>query len=161
MGFGEKKRGSYLFQVSKVKFLLWLSGLRTQLGSVRMQVRSLAVLSGLRIWHCHELQSRLQMWLGSHIAMAVVWANSCSLDLTPGLKTSTHLWCGPKKKKEKKPVNKAISPEYSEWWCQPLNPNQTKYSVLFTVNRTVAKLPSGFWRAKDFPIISSGSCFKY
>ena len=26
----------------------------------------------LRIWHCHELWCRLQMWLGSHVAVAVV-----------------------------------------------------------------------------------------
>ena len=29
-------------------------------------------ISGLRIWHCCELWCRLQMWLRSHIAMAVV-----------------------------------------------------------------------------------------
>ena len=38
-----------------LEFLLWLSGLRTQLVSVRMQVHSLASLSGLRIWHCCQL----------------------------------------------------------------------------------------------------------
>ena len=36
------------------QFPLWLSGLRTQLVSMRMRVRSLASLSGLRIW-CLEL----------------------------------------------------------------------------------------------------------
>ena len=36
-------------------FLLWLRGLRTQLVSMRMQVRSLALLSELRIWCCCEL----------------------------------------------------------------------------------------------------------
>ena len=41
--------------------LLWLSGLRTQLVSMRMQVRPLASLSGLRIWHYHELWARLQV----------------------------------------------------------------------------------------------------
>ena len=35
-------------------------------------VRSLASLSGLRIWHCHELWSRSQMQLRSGIAVAVV-----------------------------------------------------------------------------------------
>ena len=39
---------------------------------MRMQIQSLAVLSGLRIWHCHELQCRLQMWLRSGVAVAVV-----------------------------------------------------------------------------------------
>ena len=32
---------------------------------------SLASLSGLRIWHCHELWCRLQTWLGSGFAEAV------------------------------------------------------------------------------------------
>ena len=35
-------------------------------------VQSLALLSGLRIRHCHELQYRVQMWLGSCVAVAVV-----------------------------------------------------------------------------------------
>ena len=41
------------------------------LGSMRMQVWSLASLSGLRIGHCRELWWRLQMHLGSGIAVAV------------------------------------------------------------------------------------------
>ena len=43
----------------------------------------LASLSGLRIRHCHKLWHRLQMWLRSGIAVAVVQAGSCSSDLTP------------------------------------------------------------------------------
>ena len=31
-----------------------------------------ALLSGLRIWHCRELWSRSQMWLGSGVAVALV-----------------------------------------------------------------------------------------
>ena len=34
-------------------------GLRTQLVSMRIQIPSLASLSGLRIWHDHKLQCRL------------------------------------------------------------------------------------------------------
>ena len=33
-------------------------------------------LSGLRIWHCHELWCRSQMQFGSHIAVAVAWATA-------------------------------------------------------------------------------------
>ena len=54
------------------EFPLWLSVLRTQLVSMRMQVQSLAWLRGLRIWHCRELRYRLGMWLGSQAAVAVV-----------------------------------------------------------------------------------------
>ena len=41
-------------------------------GSTRMQVQSLALLRGLRTQCCHELWSKLQMWLGSGIAAALV-----------------------------------------------------------------------------------------
>jgi len=41
---------------------------------MRTQVLSLALLSGLRIQHCCELWYRLQMWLGSGIAVAIAVA---------------------------------------------------------------------------------------
>ena len=53
-------------------FPFWLIGLRTLLVSMRMWFQSLALLSGLRIWHCGELWCRLQTRLGSGIAVAVV-----------------------------------------------------------------------------------------
>ena len=37
-----------------------------------MQVRSLALFAGLRIWCCHELRCRSQEQLGSGVAVAVV-----------------------------------------------------------------------------------------
>ena len=49
---------------------MWLSGLQTQQVSMKTRVRSLALLSGLRIWHCCELWCRSQMRLGSGIAVA-------------------------------------------------------------------------------------------
>ena len=42
-----------------------------QLGTTRLQVRSLASFSGLRIQCCRELWCRLQTWLRSRIAVAV------------------------------------------------------------------------------------------
>ena len=68
-----------------------------QLVSMRMWVRSLALLSGLGIWHCHELWCRSQTRLGSHVAVAVVQASSCSSDSTPSLETSICHRCGPEK----------------------------------------------------------------
>ena len=47
------------------------------------RVRSLALLSGLRIQRCCELWCRSQMQLGSGVAVAMVLAGSCSSDLTP------------------------------------------------------------------------------
>ena len=44
---------------------------RMQLETMRFQVQSLALLSGLRIQHCPELWCRSQMWLRSQVAVAV------------------------------------------------------------------------------------------
>ena len=43
-----------------------------RLGTMRLQVRSLASPSGLGIQHCRELWCRSQMWLGFCVATAVV-----------------------------------------------------------------------------------------
>ena len=44
----------------------------TRLVSMRLRVPFLTSLSGLRIWYCCELRCRSQMWLGSHVAEALV-----------------------------------------------------------------------------------------
>ena len=51
------------------EFPLWLSRLWTQLESMSMQVQSLALLSWLTIWSYHRVWYRLQMQLGSCMAM--------------------------------------------------------------------------------------------
>ena len=63
---------------------------------MRMWVRTLALLLGLRIQHC-ELWCRLQMWLGSGVAVALVEASCYSSDLTHSLGTSICYGCGSKK----------------------------------------------------------------
>ena len=61
-----------LSQKPSWEFLLWLSGLRTW-HHVHEDVGSVSgLVSGLRLWGCHKLWRRLQMQLGSSIAMAVV-----------------------------------------------------------------------------------------
>ena len=64
-----------------------------QLGTMRLWVGSLALLSGLR---------SLQAWLGSHVAVTLVYTGSYSSDLTPSLGTSICYKCSPKKQKNKK-----------------------------------------------------------
>ena len=59
-----------------------------------MQVRSLHLLSELRIQHCHELWSSLQAWLRYCVAVAV--AGSYSSDSTPSLGTSICHRSGPR-----------------------------------------------------------------
>ena len=44
---------------------------RIQLGTMRLWVRYLASLSGLKIWPCHELWCKSQIWLGSYTAVAM------------------------------------------------------------------------------------------
>ena len=70
--------------------------------SVRIQVRSLAFLSGLKIWCGHELWCRWLLQLRSGIAVAVEYASGYSSDLTPNLGNSNAADGGPKKTKKKK-----------------------------------------------------------
>ena len=56
---------------SKLRVPIVAQQKRIRLGTMRLQVQSLASLSRLRIWCCHELWCRLQMWLGSGIAVVV------------------------------------------------------------------------------------------
>ena len=99
----ERKRSMFHLCLKVIlcwEFPLRFSGLQTQLVSMRMQIRPLVSLSGLRIWCCRELWYKLQMWLGSGIAVTVVQASSCSSVLTHSLGTSICHKGGPKKKKQ-------------------------------------------------------------
>ena len=74
---------------------------------MRTRVRTLALLSRLRIQHCCELWFRLRKWPGSRVAVAVAvavaWASSYSSDSTLSLGTSICLSAALKRpKKEKK-----------------------------------------------------------
>ena len=65
------------------EFLLWLNRLRTQCYFCEDVGWSLALLSVLRIWRCHRLWCRSQMWLRSDVAVALVQAGSCSSNSSP------------------------------------------------------------------------------
>ena len=73
-----------------------------QLVSIRMRVRSLASINGLRIHRCHELWCRSKTWLRSCVAVAVAYASSSSSDSTPSLGTSYAMGVALKSKKKKK-----------------------------------------------------------
>ena len=68
----------------------------------------LALLSGLKIWCCHELWCMSQMQLGSGVAVAVVQASGQNSDLTASLGTSMCHGRGPKKKTKKKDYWKSL-----------------------------------------------------
>ena len=65
----EKKKKNLLSGV-----LVMAQRKRIRLGTMRLWVQSLFLLIGLRIRCFCELWCRLQMWLGSEVAVAVVWA---------------------------------------------------------------------------------------
>ena len=70
---------------------------------MRTGVRSLALLSGLRIRRCPELWCRSQTLLGSLVAVAVVKADGYSSHLTPILGASMYCGCSPKKTRGSRP----------------------------------------------------------
>ena len=99
-------------------FPLWLSRLRTQLVSIRMGVQPLVPLSGLRIQLCHKLWCRLQMWLRSHVAVAVAQACSGSSNLTPSPGTSIcRRFCLKRETEKKKKRNNLI--RFRTYWDVP------------------------------------------
>ena len=79
-----------------------------QLGTRRLQVWSLAALSGLRIRRSGELWCRLQTQLGSGVAVAVAQASGYSSDSIPSLGTSTCCGCGPKKQSINQSINQSM-----------------------------------------------------
>ena len=76
----KKKRKKNIYIMLR-EFPLWLIGLRTGPCpiSVKTQFQFLALLSGSRIQCCCMLLHKLQMWLGSSVAMAVVEATAAAL----------------------------------------------------------------------------------
>ena len=69
--------------------------------SMRMEVQSLALPSGLRIQHCCELWCRSQMRLRSGIAVAVALASGNSSNSNPNLRTRYAEGTAPKRKTNK------------------------------------------------------------
>ena len=66
-----------------------------------MWVRSLASLSGLRIWCYCKLRLRSQLQLRSHVAVAVVDAGSCNSNSTLSPGPSVCHRCDHKKKEKR------------------------------------------------------------
>lgn len=75
---------------------------------MRLWVQSLAPLSGLRIWRCHELWCKLQTHLRFGVAVAVAKAGSSSSNWTPSLGTSICCGYSPKKAKRKEKKKKFV-----------------------------------------------------
>ena len=112
-------------------------------------VRSLASLSGLTIRHCRELWCRSQMWLGSHVAVAVVQAGSYSSSLTPSLGTS--LWRGRSPKRPlpaKKGFKTANRCTMLVWMNVKIYLIVSSFPVLFEGRGKNTQEKSGGWRLR-------------
>ena len=95
---------------------------RIRLGTMRLRVRSLASLRGLKIRHCCELCCRSQMQLGSCVAVAVVQAGGQSSDRTPSLGPSICHGFGPKKTKQNKTPSALVTNSPHGLLCCPSPP---------------------------------------
>ena len=88
-----------------------------RLVTMRWQVQSLTLLSGLRIWHYHALWCRSQIWLGSWLLW--LWCRPAAIDSTWPLAWEPPYAAGvalkSKKKKKKKPISTS-STTPRKWW---------------------------------------------
>ena len=83
---------------------------------MRMRVQSLALLSGLRIWHCCELRCRSQTLLGSWVAMAVARPAAVVLIQPLAWELPYATECGSKKTKEDRKKKKKKKKELQAQW---------------------------------------------
>ena len=74
------------------------------------------------------------MRLGCSMASAVLWAGSCSSDLTPSLGTSIAA-CGPKKQKNKKNSDRKV-----HWWERKGGQDLQMYVYLSTLKQYMKHL---------------------
>ena len=79
-----------------------VKNLEPDLVSVRIWVRSLASLRGLRIWHCHEMICRSQTWLRS--VLPWLWHRPVAATLIRPLAQELPYAAGAALKKKKKRI---------------------------------------------------------
>ena len=99
---------------------------------MRMRVRSLTSISGLRIQPCCELWCKPQMWLRSSVAVAM--ARSYSSNLTPSPGTSIYHRCGPKKAKRIRNISVTDHGQlkFSSWGSHSLLLGKAAFWVIFS-----------------------------
>ena len=81
---------------------------RIRLGTTRLRIQTLASLSGLRIWRCHELWCWSQTRLRSGVAVAVVQAAATALIRPLAWETSGCRGYSPIKTKDKRQKKKPL-----------------------------------------------------
>ena len=98
-------------EVSRVDILgvpVMAHWLTIQQGTMRLQVQSLALLGGLRIWRCCGLWCKSQAWFGSCVAVAL--AGAYSSDLTPSLEPPYAMGTALEKARKKKSGHSCLVP---------------------------------------------------
>ena len=93
-------------QKNRAEFLSWLSGLQIRLGTMRLQVQSPALLSGLRIWCCRELWCRLQMQLDLDPVLLWLWRRPVATGPIQALAWEPPYAAGAAQRNSKKTKNK-------------------------------------------------------
>ena len=93
---------------------------------MRMWSQSLASPNGLRIWCCRELWCWLQNWLGSHVAVAVAVARSCSSD-------SICLRCSHRKQTSKQKISNTWEPMNVLKWRLFSLTSHLHYQIIYHV----------------------------
>ena len=81
----------------------------------------------LRIWRCHELWCKSQMWLRSSVAVAVMQAGSYSFNSASSLETSICHTCSSKENKTKKTNQK--KPLMPTFWPYSIGQNKSHDTV--------------------------------
>ena len=117
---------------------------------MRTQVQFLALIGGLRIWHCCDMQCRSQTRFRCMV-VAVAEASSCSSNQTPSLGTPTCWKCSPKKYNKKEYyeqlcANKLESPEERDKFpgrhTTKTDSRRNNLNRLTTRKRIINKLPT-------------------
>ena len=97
----------------------------------------------------------LQMHLGSRVAVAVVWAGSCSSQLIPSLRTSICCRCSPKKQR-KKERKKNTNAENVNWGAVKLAWLGSAHCLVSRVTHVTRRALSLYTRRDSSP---PGLCY--
>ena len=104
-----------------------------RLVTMKLRVKTLTLVSELRVQRYHELRYRWQTWLESCISMAVAWASNWSSVSTPSLRTCECYWWGHEKQTNKQTKTTKKSKERKEKEIDQLNRLITRNEIEYII----------------------------